>query len=96
MIKIAAIIIAAAFSTGYAVDVDEVPVESPAANLTVESPVDLAPQEDHVAASIELNQCLAQCDVDNWICTQDCSTPLCHIQCDNITRQCQHNCYASY
>ena len=93
MIKIAAFIIAAAFSTGYAVDVDEAPVEPSTINSTVESPAELAPHEDRVAASAEREECEAQCSVDNWVCTQNCGGPGCHIQCDLIMRQCQHDCY---
>ena len=96
MLKIAALIIAAAFSTGVVVDVSEVPAESPATEPTLESSVDLAPQEDAVPASIDLNECLAQCDLQNWICIMDCDTPSCHMQCDTLTQQCQHICYTSY
>lgn len=81
MIKIAAIVLAALFSTGYAVEVDE----------TNPEPTTLEQDRSPVPAS---SSCEDKCAEELAECEAQCTTPMCFFQCDQDGAFC-YNCCAT-
>lgn len=85
MIKIAAILLTTFFSAGYALDAETLPP----------SDTNQEPTSSPVPAS-GLSNCLQHCDTEFASCTQECTVPMCYLQCQNVAQECYNQCYIAF